>query len=83
MLRLPEVRVVEGAKVEVREDEGQEEERGRACEQVRGRVEVPAHELRRLAFDDFVARPRLRDVAHDEPPAPEVAGTADGLGLSP
>ena len=64
VLRPPEVGVVQRAEIEVREDEREEEERGRAREQVRGRVEVPPEQLRRLALDDAVARCRLRELAH-------------------
>jgi hypothetical protein len=75
--------VVQRAKVEVREDEGEKEERGRAREQMRGRVQIPAHQLRRLALDDAVLGCGLRDAAHDEPPAGDAAGRPAGREGSP
>ena len=52
VLRMPEAGAVQRAEIEVREDEGEEEEGGRARQQVPGRGEVARELLGRLALDD-------------------------------
>src|SRR5438552_10011567 len=54
-LRLPQAAAVQRLEIEVREDEGDEEERRRAGEEVARRDEIAGEHLRRLLFDDLVA----------------------------